>query len=398
MTVSGWRNSLPGRAAGNRPARIAGTPSLTLAVTPTPRNHAAVTPPEHLEIRPDAGFRDWLSGAGGALAISTYQAGMLVLVSWDGEQVRVLARHFDKPMGLDGDAQRLVLATRTDITQFANAASLAPDYGRRRGSHYDALYLPRITWHTSDVQAHEIQCAGDALWAVNTRYSCLMRPSAGYSFEPAWSPPFISDLVPEDRCHLNGLALDDGVPGYVTALGKSDTAQGWREGRVDGGIVIDVAADEIVARGFAMPHSPRLYHDRLYVLDSGRGLLCTVDRATGTVETVAELPGYARGLTFAAGHALVGLSKIREKHLFGGMPVESRTATLRCGVAVIDPDTGVQRGLLECTRGATELFDLRFLHGLARPNILGLDRPEARQAITEPRSSWWLLPEDDADS
>ncbi|MDZ7828891.1 MAG: TIGR03032 family protein [Halofilum sp. (in: g-proteobacteria)] len=354
--------------------------------------------PVRLELAPDPGFRDWIAAAGGALAISTYQAGMLVLVSWDGRQVRVLARHFDKPMGLDGDAGRLVLATRHDVTVFANAAALAPDYGRQRNSHYDALYLPRTTWHTGDLQAHEVQLGTDGAWVVNTRYSCLMHPSSAYSFEPAWAPPFISDLVPEDRCHLNGLALDEGRPAYATAMAETDSARAWREHRTDGGIVLDVNANRVLARGFAMPHSPRVHDGRLYVLDSGHGALCRVDRERGTVETVAELPGYTRGLTFVGGHALVGLSQIREKHIFGGLPVEEKRDQLRCGVAVVDLAAGQMTGLLECTAGATELFDLRFLPGLQRPNIIGNDRAEARQAVTEPRSSWWLLPrEDEAD-
>lgn len=352
---------------------------------------------QRLAVAPDDGFRDWLAGAGGAVAVSTYQAGMLVLVSWDGERVRVLPRRFDKPMGLDGDGARLALATRHELTVFANAAALAPDHGRQRGGWYDALYLPRVTWHIGDVQAHEVQCAGDDCWIVNTRYSCLMRPSAGYSFEPAWAPPFVSDLVPEDRCHLNGLALADGRPAYATALGETDAAHGWRERRADGGIVLDVAADAVLARGFAMPHSPRVHDGRLYVLDSGRGALCRVDRDAGAVETVAELPGYARGLAFVGDTALVGLSRIREKHLFGGMPIERRHESLRCGVAVVDPRRGEMTGLLECTAGATELFDLRFLPGLERPNILGRDRDETYRAVTEPRSSWWILPREEED-
>ncbi len=350
-----------------------------------------------LELAPDEGFAAWLAAAGGALAISTYQAGMLVLVAWDGRRVRVLARHFDKPMGLDGDAGRLVLATRNEITVFANAPALAGDYGRQRGGHYDALYLPRMTWHTGDVQAHEVQLHGDDIWVVNTRYSCLMRPSARYSFEPAWAPPFVTDLVPEDRCHLNGLALDDAGPAYVTAMAETDGARGWRERRTDGGVVIDVRANAIVARGLAMPHSPRLHEGRLYVLDSGRGALCRVDRDGGAVDTLAELPGYTRGLAFVGDTALVGLSQIREKHLFGGMPIDDRREQLRCGVALVDLESGGTTGLLECSAGATELFDLRFLPGLHRPNIIGRERPETRQAVTEPRSSWWLIPREKED-
>ena len=75
---------------------------------------------------------------------------------------------------------------------------------------------------------------------------------------------------------------------------------------------VSMPTGQAVARGLAMPHSPRLHDGRLWVLDSGRGRLATVDAATGRVEPVAELPGYARGLAFAGPFAFVGLSRIRE--------------------------------------------------------------------------------------
>ena len=53
-------------------------------------------------------------------------------------------------------------------------------------------------------------------------------------------PPFISAYAAEDRCHLNGLAIVDGQPRYVTALGQSDTRGGWRAGKSNGGIVMSV--------------------------------------------------------------------------------------------------------------------------------------------------------------
>ena len=60
-------------------------------------------------------------------------------------------------------------------------------------------------------------------------FGCLATLSERASFQPLWRPPFLSGLVPEDRCHLNGLAMRDGQPAYVTAVAASDVADGWRK-------------------------------------------------------------------------------------------------------------------------------------------------------------------------
>ena len=55
--------------------------------------------------------------------------------------------------------------------------------------------------------------------AVAWRMPCLI--SCGDScrfFSPRWRPPFVSALAPEDRCHLNGLAMVDGVLLLVDAV------------------------------------------------------------------------------------------------------------------------------------------------------------------------------------
>ena len=66
-----------------------------------------------------------------------------------------------------------------------------------------------------------------------------------------------------------------------------------------------------------MPHSPRWHDGRLWLLESGHGALSVADLDTGTWETVAELPGFTRGLVFAGPLAFVGLSQIRESSTFG---------------------------------------------------------------------------------
>ena len=200
------------------------------------------------------------------------------------------------------------------------------------------------------------------------------------------------DLVPEDRCHLNGLAMVEGRPKYVTALGRTDAPGAWREGKATGGVVIDVETDEVVAEGLAMPHSPRWRDGRLWVLNSGAGELISIDPADGRSEVVCCLPGYLRGLALAGPFALVGMCKIREKHVFGGLPIQQRCSTLLCGVAVVDLRRGAEVARFEFTSGCEELYDVQFLPGIRRPTILNLEKHAARQAMTNAESSFWLRP------
>ena len=337
-------------------------------------------------------FPAWLSQAGGSIVLTTYQAGKVGMIGWDGRQVTLLFRDFPKPMGLDIQGTQMLLATHHQVVELANAPLLAYEFLEGQPGRYDALYLPRVAFDTGDLSVHDVAFGDDHPWLVNTRFSCLCNPSREYSFIPRWRPPFISELVPEDRCHLNGLAMEDGRPRFVTALGETDVVGGWRERKADGGVVIDVPTGEVVLRGLSMPHSPRLHDGSLWVLNSGAGELWRVDLDSFRHEVVCSLPGYLRGLGFVGSVALVGLSTIREKHIFGGLPVQQRDRPLRCGVAAVEVATGRQLGLFEFTEGCTELFDVRFLPDVRRPMILNAQKEATREAVTTPEFAYWLRP------
>ncbi len=349
-----------------------------------------VSPEVRVACSASASFQEWIAQAGGSLAVSTYQAGKVAMIGWDGRQASLLMRQFDKPLGMAVRAKRLALATRHDLWMFANSPLLAHEYLEGQPGRYDALYLPRATFHVGDLHTHDVAFLGDDLLMVNTRFSCLARLSHDYGFTPVWKPGFVSDLVPEDRCHLNGVAVVGDRPKYVTALGTTDAPGGWRENKAAGGVLIDVETDEIVSAGMSMPHSPRWYDGRLWVLNSGTGELLVVDPSNGQTTPVCGLPGYLRGLCFVGPYAVVGLSKIREKHIFGGLPIQERCPKLLCGLAVVDLRTGATAGMFEFTSGCEELYDVQFLPGVRRPMILNLEKPAARQAITNPDSSFWL--------
>jgi uncharacterized protein (TIGR03032 family) len=353
------------------------------AATELPRSISCSALPE---------FGDWLAHARGSLAVSTYQAGKVAMIGWDGRQVTLLMREFDKPLGLTVSGSRLLLATRQDLWVFADAPILAHNFSENEPGRYDALYLPRTTYHTGELNTHDVALLGNEIWLAATRFSCLAKLTYDFNFVPVWRPKFVSDLVPEDRCHLNGIAVRDGRPRYVTALGTTDAAGAWREHKATGGVLIDLESDEIVLDGLAMPHSPRWYNEQLWVLNSGAGELLRVDPVAGRAEVVCRMPGYLRGLAFCGPFALVGLSKIRERHIFGGLPVQQLYDSLRCGVAVVDLRNGRQVGFFEFTAGCEELYDVVFLPEVRRPMILNLQKPAARQAFTNPESCYWLCP------
>jgi uncharacterized protein (TIGR03032 family) len=184
---------------------------------------------------------------------------------------------------------------------------------------YDGCYLPRRIHVTGDIDIHELARDRDnGLWVISTRLCCLCTLDADHSFYPRWRPPFVSALAPEDRCHLNGLAMVDGRPRYVTALGVTDTPGGWRANKARGGILMDVETSDILLRGLSMPHSPRWYRGKLWILESGAGSLAVVDVERRTWQTVAQLPGFTRGLDFMGPLAFVGLSQVRESAVFRG--------------------------------------------------------------------------------
>jgi uncharacterized protein (TIGR03032 family) len=335
------------------------------------------------------------------LLVTTYQANKLLAVRATGGGLSTLVRTFDQPMGLTADRHRLTLATRTQIWMLRNAPDIASRIEPTGG--HDACYLPRSCHVTGDIRVHEIAWAssplslggkeaggaGEELWIVNTRFSCLCTLDPHYSFVPRWRPPFVTALAAEDRCHLNGLALVPGeggvlIPGYVTALGETDAPGDWRTNKAHGGCLIDIASGQVIARGLSMPHSPRWHDGRLWVLESGTGHLLVIEPGTGLRETLAEMPGYVRGLALCGPYAFVGLSKFRETSTFGGLPLAERLKELRCGVAVVDLRNGRTIAFLEFQTAVEEIFDVQLLPGIRFPEVVGFQKETVHQTFIIP--------------
>ncbi|MCU0525588.1 MAG: TIGR03032 family protein, partial [Elainella sp. Prado103] len=272
-------------------------------------------------------------------------------------------------------------------------ASHQPDVALNQ---YDSLYLPRSTYWTGDLYTHELGFGQDGLWVVNTRFSCLAHLSLDFSFIPRWYPAFISEIAPDDRCHLNGLAMVDHQPKYVTALGATNQPNGWRSGKSTGGVLIDVETDQIIKQGLSMPHSPRWHQNKLWLLNSGTGELWCLDPQTWEHQVVCRLPGFGRGLGLVGNYAVIGLSQFRDRTpQFGvtpgtDLPILAQSDRLICGIAIVDLQTGQQIGRLEFPTGCQELFAVQFLPQVKQANLLLPDHPTSQAAFTAPEFAYWL--------
>lgn len=336
-------------------------------------------------------FGQILAQLGISLAVSTYQAGKVILIRSDADAdvgvVNTHFRDFDKPMGIAASGNRLTIGGQKTVWELRNMPAVARKL-EPAGKH-DGCYVPRSIHITGDIDIHEMAwgdsdgSGSEELWIVNTRFCCLCTLDIDHSFRPRWRPPFVTAYAAEDRCHLNGLAMREGRPKYVTALGETNTAGGWRENKASGGLLMDVDSSQILVNGLSMPHSPRWYNNRLYVLESGEGSLALVDHAaiessaglpldkTGVTRTIAQMPGFTRGVDFVGSLAFIGLSQVRESATFSGLPLIDRLGEERtCGIWVVNIETGQTLAFLRFESGVQEIFAVQVLPDTRYPEML----------------------------
>lgn len=328
------------------------------------------------------GFPTWLAENQVSLGLTTYQTGKLFLLGLNPEgRLAVHERTFNRCMGLWGNGQSLWMSSLYQLWRFENVLQSGGQY-----QGHDRLYVPKVGFTTGDIDVHDVASTDNGVAFACTRFNCLATLHEVDSFLPLWKPYFISEIAPEDRCHLNGMAVDQGKPCFVTVVSSSNVAEGWREQRRDGGMLIDVGRNEAVVEGLSMPHSPRVYQNQIWLLNSGEGYFGRVDRAKGTFERLTFCPGYLRGLCFVGDYAVVGLSRPRHDRTFGGLRLEeelsNRKAEAVCGLLVIDLHRGEAVHWLRFEGMVTELYDVIALPGVIRPMALGFKSDEIQRLIT----------------
>jgi len=324
------------------------------------------------------------------LLVSTFQAGKLIMISaTDTDTLVQLPRTFDRPMGVALKDNHMAIACKDQVIRLVNHPQLAHDYPNAKGKNYDAFFVPRSTHNTGPVDFHDLHYGkGQELIGVNTTFSCICKLDNEYSFSPIWKPPFITDLTPDDKCHMNGLAMLGEDPIYVTALGSGDTPQSWRTGVLNGGIVMHIPTGEIIATGLSMPHSPRIYDDKLYVLCSAAEKLIHIDPNSGKTTDVCHIPGFVRGIAKIGDYIFVASSKLRKNaSIFKDLAIAQRAQ--KSTIHAIHLPTGAVIAQLMYHASVDEIYDLQILEGMRRPNILNTISPAHKNIVITKEGHYW---------
>jgi uncharacterized protein (TIGR03032 family) len=335
-----------------------------------------------LEITFSPGLEAWLAQQDVSVAFAVPPAKLFLIGLDEVGRLSAYQRTFNKCMGLAAvSSETIYLGTRYQIWRLENA--LAPGV---TSEGYDRLYVPRRVWTTGYVNCHDVAVDGtETPIFVNTRFGCLAAVSETFSFEPLWWPPFQTRRSQGDCCHLNGVAMSAGDPRYVTSVSRTSELDSWREQRVSGGVVTEVASGEIVCSGLSMPHSPRLRDGQLWLANAGTGELGRVDLAAGRFEPTTFAPGFLRGLAFSGEYAIVGSSKFREGGLYSGLPLDDALAKAgsepKLGIFIVSLASGAIVEWLLVDGPLHELFDVIVLPGVRRPAALGLVTSEIEHMV-----------------
>jgi len=326
-------------------------------------------------------FAEILATENVSIVLSAYHDAKLIFVSAEGNQILQSPVGCAKPMGIGVHENKLAVANLDKLTVYAHSERLANLV--KGDSHLDTIYFPRTTFYTGPVDVHDISFGRKDIWAVNTKFSCLVTFDINHSYTPRWKPHFISELRPEDRCHLNGLAMQNGEPAYVTALSQTDDKEGWRADIVKTGVILDVQNNRTLLSGLAMPHSPRLINNKLYFLQSAIGELSCYNPEDGTSETLYNFDAFVRGMAASQNYIYVAYSKIREtSKTFAKLPV----ASLRNNSGVFVYDIREKKIVSELiyNTGISEIYDIQTLPNTRRCSLITEENPLHRRAVSMP--------------
>jgi len=340
-----------------------------------------------------------------SLAVTSYQTSRLFLVRSDGEKIETHFQQYPRPMGIYADEHRITLGIFSQVLDFKRSDDiltqiklgnldqeqkftrkvLEEDKQEREAfrkdrkeeldnlKKADALYLPRASITTGMINIHDIAWGDEGLWVVNSTFSCLATLSPDYSFVARWKPPFISELVPEDRCHLNGMAMKNGKPKYITTFNQFDTRDSWMQENQHNGTLIDIDNNEILLDGMIMPHSPRYYRGFVYVCESGTGQVWRYNPKTKQKTELVKLQGFTRGINFYGELIFVGLSKSRNSEIKNSIPLNHMYKETLSGIWVINLNDGSEIGHIQFEGDLAQIYDIAIIPAASQPELLTIN-------------------------
>ncbi|MEJ2043082.1 MAG: TIGR03032 family protein [Reinekea sp.] len=282
-------------------------------------------------------FLSFLQSQKVSLAVTSYDCQRLIIFREKNNQLDTHLVPVARPRGVAVTAGRLTVAAYTEIINYARHDNLLERLKPEDKDQADSLFLPLNKHITGEINVHDIAWGTEGLWLVNSRFSCLCTLQPDLSFKPRWFPPFIDGPTGDGAGHLNGMAMDNGKPAYVTCFGAFFGGQDWKNlASLETGLLIDVQRDEIVLDGMWMPHSPRVYQGKVYLCNSGYGEVICYDPVTKKSKVILTLPGFTRAITFWGGYMLVCCSKIRQSDAKAKMPVADRVNENYAGVYIVN--------------------------------------------------------------
>jgi uncharacterized protein (TIGR03032 family) len=248
---------------------------------------------------------------------------------------------FDRPHGVAASGNKIALSLNQQLRLFVSrdqcedccqvdrscATGNRREFSARQSRYTPGFSSPDLAWGT------------DGLWIANPAFSCLSTLTNDGRLLNLWKPGFTSEFSEEDQCRINGVAMENGTPRYVTAMAEWNTVGDWRKPVLNPGVIIHVPGGEVLCRGLFSPAAPRVHNGRLWVLEACSGQLCHVNRQTGEVDVVETFPGYTTGLDCHAGYGFVGLSSTCGATDSATTPLAAQ-GNLWCGLAVVELATG----------------------------------------------------------
>lgn len=327
-------------------------------------------------------FPLWLLEHNCSILISTYKAHKLLCLGIDEKtsKVSLIFTNLLRPMGISYDqiTNTIYSSNLGNIVQYENSGL---DKHEQWGN-FDALFVPKRVDYGSDVDIHDLRVSindnNRKIYYVSASLNSILTVSDHKSFDVFWTPKFISrnpdsklKIFREDRCHLNGLALVDNKPKYVTAACMRDYYYAWKEHHGEG-VVIDIETDEVVCSGLWAPHSPIWYNNRLYIGEAGTGQFGFVDLEKKEFIPKKFLPGFIRGISCHNNFALINISNDRHDTCFAHLPLghilKEKGQKSLCGICVVNLDTFEIVNHFEF-QGLTEIYDITVLPNIIRPRI-----------------------------
>jgi uncharacterized protein (TIGR03032 family) len=299
------------------------------------------------------------------------------------------------PSGLafDDSSEKLHVASTRNPNQLSVLAPVESTAGAD-GEHALVDGRPLVAVSTTFLPGrlylHDLALIGGALHGNAVGLNAIVRLAEAGRWQVVWWPRSIErDGQPDlsrNHLQLNSIAAGgDLASSFFSA--STDTPSARRPGHRDfivdkRGVIFSGATREPIVRGLTRPHSARLHGEELWVDDSGYGGVLSI--RDGVSRTVARLPGWTRGLTFAGDVAFVGTSRVipRFAQYAPGLVVERSV----CAVHALDASTGEVLGSVRWPAG-NQVFDIAVL---PRAMTLGFPARSGRRQSRRELSSFFF--------